>query len=188
MLHHIRDLSSDENFPTRVDESNAAASSALAAAALMVALMTMCGCAAQVESESAFPFSTMVLSLWTAVCMLYTWWMLKTSFWEMHGSSYAVSCCRTCTSRTAQHDETQTSLEGLLFFTTRRVLKRLERAAAEGDENRTRKYMQSLTWLGNMLTALPGNGEEREGMIQALTGENSLSEDETSRTDILLMS
>ena len=68
-------------------------------------------------------------------------------------------------------DEAQTSLEGLLFFTTRRVVKRLERATAERNENKTRNYMQSITWLGNMIATLPGNAEERQGMIQSLTGE-----------------
>ena len=40
--------------------------------------------------------------------------------------------------------------------------------------------MQSVTWLGNMLNNLPGSAEDRERMVQSLSGDNSLSEDENS--------
>ena len=39
-------------------------------------------------------------------------------------------------------DESQVSLEGLLFLTTRRVVKRLERAVGARDEGRARKYVR----------------------------------------------
>ena len=104
--------------------------------------MTLSGCAAEIGEESMFSFSTMVLFLWTGLCMFYTWWMFRSSSWQSMDQFMPAPVTHRASQDPHNMDESQVSLEGLLFLTTRRVVKRLERAVGARDEGRARKYVR----------------------------------------------
>ena len=120
----------------------------------------------------------MVLTTWTALCMLYSWWMLRVSPW--HGLTCvekpAVTALATAEPRTTEGPESV--VEGLVTLTLRRVLGRLKIAQDRSDYGRIMKYSQGKKWLCAMLTHLPGSMLERNRTVESLTGEKELSSDD----------
>eukprot|EP00435_Cladocopium_sp_Y103_P054250 s1062_g17.t1 len=101
--------------------------------------------------------SLMFLCTWTVLLISYSWWLMRA------GPVVA------------------TGPIGVTTWMLKRVLGRLDRGKANGNNGKIRKYQQGVTWLQRTLARIPdADGDERRALFRALTIDDELSEDDES--------
>ena len=109
---------------------------------------------------------------------IYSWYMLH----NMNQHTYVPvspvpNTLNVTTEPKVEHNET--SLEGLVTWTSARVIRRLKRANAAGNIGQGMRFSKSQKWLESCLCHLP-KATVRDKVLTSLTGEHELSDGDDS--------
>ena len=124
-----------------------------------------------------------VLTLWTLVLGAYTWFWLRRPVMPYRPPPVPVEAVATRPEEVPQEQQ-KPALGGLLLYTLKRVLGRLDRAEKSGNNGRKLKFYQLRTWtlscVGHYGDSSLGDQENmRSSLMRTL---EDLSDDENSPT------
>eukprot|EP00435_Cladocopium_sp_Y103_P056322 s627_g19.t1 len=128
-------------------------------------------------------FSLMFLCTWTVLLISYSWWCMRAGPAVATGSmghqDHAVMHLQLPPDPFVHNPDLY--LEGVTTWMLKRVLGRLDRAKANGNNGKMRKYQQGVVWLQRTLARIPdADGDDRRALFRALTIDDELSEDDES--------